>query len=106
MSESLARDVILRALAALRERNIIPSVDIPTITLVPLDGVSGYQTRISIELAEAAEAANIPDVSSEALANSIATYLDEVVNVVPAYAEIAHVAAIGAGIIHIYLRAE
>lgn len=105
-SAALAQDVILRAIAALRERNIVPSVDLPAIILVPLENGRGYQTRIAIELAEAALVAEIPDVSAEALATSIATYLDEIVGVVPAYEEIAHVTTAGAGVIHIYLRTE
>ncbi len=106
MSETLAHDIILRALAALRERNIVPSVDIPAITLIPLEDGRGYQTPIAIALAEAAVVADIPDVSAEALAISIASYLDEVVDVVPAYAVFAHVASMGDGIIHFYLRAN
>lgn len=106
MSEALAHDIILRSLAALRERNIVPSVDIPAITLVPLEDGHGYQTPIAIALAEAAAVADIPDVSAEALAISIATYLDEVVDAVPAYAVFEHVAAMSDGMIHFYLRAD
>lgn len=106
MPEELTREVIMRALASLRERNIVPSVDIPAVTLIPLEGESGYLTRIAIELAEAAAAADIPDVSAERLAASLAAYLDEVVSVVPAYESIARVVPAEAGVIHIYLRTE
>ena len=106
MTEELAREVIMRALASLRERNIVPSVDLPTVTLIPMEGERGYLTRIAIELAEAATAADIPDVSAERLAASLAAYLDEVISVVPAYEAIARVSAADAGVIHVYLRAE
>ncbi|HEX8731144.1 MAG TPA: hypothetical protein VF725_03690 [Ktedonobacterales bacterium] len=106
MSEELSREIIMRALASLRERNIVPSVDLPTVTFIPLDGEAGYQTRIAVELAEAAAAADIPDVSAERLAASLAAYLDEVVSVVPAYEAIARVTAADGGVIYIYLRAE
>ncbi|MDE3229960.1 MAG: hypothetical protein KGO05_08750 [Chloroflexota bacterium] len=106
MSEELTREVIMRALASLRERNIVPSVDLPAVIFIPLEDEPGYQTRIAIDLAEAAAAADIPDVSAERLATSLATYLDEVVNVVPAYETIARVINAGGGVIRIYLRAE
>lgn len=106
MSEELARDIISRALASLRERNIIPSVDLPAVTLTPLEGERGYQTRIAIQLADAAAAADIPDVSAQRLATALAAYLDEVVNVVPAYDAIARVIAAEGGVIHVFLRAE
>ncbi len=103
-TETLARDVIQRALAALRERNIIPSVDLPQVTFTPLEGASGYVTRIAVELAQAAEKADIPNVSAAALADALATYLAEVVDLVPAYSDLAHIETAGDGAIHIYLR--
>ena len=106
MSEALAHDIILRSLAALRERNIVPSVDIPAITLVPLENGRGYQTSIAVALAEEAVVADIPNVSAEALATSIAAYLDEVVGIVPAYAVFEHVTAVSDGIIHFYFCAD
>lgn len=106
MTEELAREIIMRALASLRERNIVPSVDLPAVTLIPLEDERGYLTRIAIELAQAAAAADIPDVSAERLAASLAAYLDEVVSVVPAYEDIARVIPADGGVIHIYLRAE
>lgn len=106
MTEELAREVIMRALASLRERNIVPSVDLPVLTLIPLEDERGYLTRIAIELAQAADAANIPDVSAERLAASLAAYLDEVVSVVPAYEAIERVTPAEGGVIHIYLGTE
>lgn len=104
MTEALARDIIQRALASLRERNALPSVDLPPITLVPLEGERGYLTRIAVDLALAAEAADIPDVSADALARTLATYLAEVVDLVPAYSDIARVEFAGDGAILLYLR--
>lgn len=106
MTEELARDVVLRALAALRERNALPSVDLPTITLVPLEDGRGYVTRVAVELALAAEAAGLEPVYPEALAGIIARYLAELVDLVPAYSDIARVEPASEGAILLYLREE
>lgn len=105
-TEALARDVIYRALAALRERNIIPAVDLPPVTLEPLPGERGYVTYIAVELAHAAEVADIPNISALALANALATYLSEMVDIVPAYSDIVRVEPGSEGAILVYLRPE
>jgi hypothetical protein len=108
-SEVLVGDVVARALAALRERNLLPSVDLPPVTLVPLEGAQGergYLTRIAIEVAQAAEAQDIEHRPAEALAANIARYLAETVDLVPAYSAIARVEPDDAAVIHIYLRDE
>lgn len=105
MSEELVRDVIARALASLRERNALPSVDLPPVTLVPLEGERGYLTRVAVELALAAEAANIENVYPEALALRLSAYLAETVDLVPAYnSVIERVEPASEGVIRIYLR--
>lgn len=105
-TEDLARDVLARALAALRERNALPSVDLPPVTLLPLEGERGYCTRVAIELAQAADAADIEHRPTEALAAIIASYLAETVDLVPAYSAIARVEPTSDGLISIYLREE
>ncbi|HEX2348082.1 MAG TPA: hypothetical protein VHI51_06540 [Ktedonobacterales bacterium] len=102
--EALMRDVILRALASLRERNALPSVDLPPVTLLPLAVGRGYRTRVAIEIASAADAAEIEHRPVEALASSIASYLAETVDLVPAYHVIARVETAGDGKITLYLR--
>ena len=102
----LARDVVRRALAVLRERNMLPSVDLPPVALAPLEERRGYWTLIASELALAAEAANLEHASAEKLADALARYLDETVSLVPAYADFTGVVAVGAGMIEIYLREE
>lgn len=104
--EALTRDIILRALAALRERNTLPSVDLPSVALAPLAGTSGYRTHIASEIAMAADAAEIEHRPAEALAALIASYLAEVVDLVPAYSEIARVESASDGDILLYLRTE
>lgn len=106
MTEALVRDVIMRALASLRERNALPSVDLPAVTLLPLEGERGYLSRVAIELALAAEAADLPNVRAEALATTIANYLAETVDLVPAYSEIERVESISGGLIRFILRAD
>lgn len=105
-TEALARDMIYRALAALRERNVVPSVDLPPVTLEPLPDERGYATRIAVELAQAAEAADIPNISAETLTAALAGYLAEVVDLVPAYSDIARVEPGSDGTILLYLRPE
>lgn len=101
---ALARDIVRRALAELRERNMIPSVDLPPVTLMPLAGRRGYWTLIASEITQAAEAANLEHASAETLAASLARYLDETVSLVPAYAEFTNVVSVGEGALEIYLR--
>lgn len=105
--ETLTRDVIARGLAALRERNALPSVDLPAVTLFPLeDGQDrrGYLSRVALEIAQAADTADIEHKSPEALATIIASYLAETVDLVPAYSAIARVEPTGGGVIRILLR--
>ncbi|HEY7849471.1 MAG TPA: hypothetical protein VIC27_05360 [Ktedonobacterales bacterium] len=104
--DALVRDVILRALAALRERNALPSVDLPQVTLLPLEDARGYLTRVAVEMALAAAAADIENVYPEALAATISTYLAETVDLVPAYSVIERIEPASEGVIRIYLRAE
>lgn len=98
------RDVVLRALASLRERNALPSVDLPFVSLLPLAAGRGYRTRVAIEIADAADAAEIEHRPVEALASNIASYLAETVDLVPAYHVIARVETAGGGEITLYLR--
>ncbi len=102
--EALTRDVILRALASLRERNALPSVDLPPVTLLPLAAGRGYRTRVAIEIADAADAAEIEHRPVETLAASIASYLAETVDLVPAYHVIARVETAETGEITLYLN--
>lgn len=104
MSETLVRDVLLRALASLRERNLLPSVDLPVITLVPLPDATGYTTAVAVDLAQAAEAADLEPITAATAAARIARYLDETVQLVPAYSEITRVVADSEGALLIYLR--
>ncbi|MGH2502509.1 MAG: hypothetical protein ACRDID_08340 [Ktedonobacterales bacterium] len=104
--EALTRDVILRALASLRERNALPSVDLPPVTLIPLAAGRGYRTRVAIEIAQAADAAEIEHRPVDALASLIASYLAETVDLVPAYSAIARVEPAADGEIALYLRDE
>lgn len=104
MDEQVVRDVIMRALATLREWNALPSVDLPLVTLSPLAGVHGYETRVALDMAQAAQAADLENVSAEAYATKLAAYLTETVNLVPAYSDIAWVEAADGGLIRIYLR--
>lgn len=106
MTEALVHDVIMRALASLRERNALPSVDLPLVTLLPLEGERGYLSRVAVELALAAEAADMPNVRAETLAATIANYLAETVDLVPAYSAIERVETVSGGLIRIYLRAD
>ena len=103
--EALTRDIILRALAALRERNALPSIDLPPVALAPLSEAPGYRTRVAREIAAAADAAEIEHRPIEALATLIANYLAEVVDLVPAYTEIARVESDDGGDILLFLRA-
>lgn len=103
-TERLVRDVILRAMASLRERNALPSVDLPPVTLISLEGERGFLTRVAVELALAATSAGETTIYPEALAASIATYLSEMVDLVPAYSVIARVEPASEGAIRIYLR--
>ncbi len=105
-SEDLVRDVVARAMAALRERNALPSVDLPPVTLVPLEDGRGYLTRVAVEIALAAEAANIENIYPEAIASRLSTYLAETVDLVPAYSAIERVEPASEGVIRIYLREE
>ena len=105
-SEDLVRDVVARAMAALRERNALPSVDLPPVTLFPLEDGRGYLTRVAVELALAAEAANIENIYPEALAARLSSYLAETVDLVPAYSAIERVEPVSEGVIRIYLREE
>jgi hypothetical protein len=104
--EALTRDVILRALASLRERNALPSVDLPPVTLLPLAAERGYRTRVAIEIAQAADAAEIEHRPVETLADIIASYLAETVDLVPAYSVIARVEPAADGEIALYLRED
>ncbi len=104
MDEQLVRDVVMRALATLREWNALPSVDLPPVTLATLASANGYETRVVIEMAQAAQAADIENVSAEAYAAKLAAYLTETVDLVPAYSEITRVEAVDDGLIRIYLR--
>lgn len=106
MTEALACDIIQRALASLRERNALPSVDLPPVTLIPLEGGRGYLTYVAAELAQAAEAADIPNVSVQGLASTLARYLAEVVDIVPAYSDITRVELRNDGAILLYLRPD
>lgn len=103
---NLVRDVVARAMAGLRERNALPSVDLPPVTLVPLEDGRGYLTRVAVEIALAAEAANIENIYPEAVASRLAAYLAETVDLVPAYSAIERVEPASEGVIRIYLRDE
>ncbi len=113
MTEQLARDALARALAALRERGTLPQVDIPPLTLTPLDEGIGYRSTIgsdlAAEVAAAVAAGTLPDdgaTTADTLAQIIARYLAEVVDLVPAYSGIARITAAPDGAVHFYLRED
>ncbi len=103
-SESVA-DLILRAVAAMREHGELPEFETPRITIARVNGsgAPAFRSNVGQALASAQTGAQPPQ-SARALAVAIAGYLREVVDLVPAYHDVALVTSSSDGSLTITLR--
>lgn len=97
--------IILRAIASMREHGDLPEIESPRIliTRTSLGGSTAFIASVGQALA-AALLRDQPSPSPRALASSVAEYLREVVELVPAYHEIASVTSTEDGSVIITLR--
>ncbi len=104
MDEESVADLILRAVAAMREHGDLPEVETPRITI---SRVSSGAATFRANVGQALAAAKIGDQSSLGpltLASAVADYLRDVVDLVPAYHDVASVTSTDDGSILITLR--
>lgn len=106
MNGESVTDLILRAVAALRERQEIPDVESPQIVVsrIPGDGVVTFHSNVGQALTATRSDDNGPALSPHVVASLVASYLAEVVDAVPAYHDIASVTATEDGSLTITLR--
>lgn len=83
-------DLILRAIAAMRERGELPTMEAPRLTVIPVKGkrADAYRANIGEALA-AAQTDPGAHQAPVALGTAVANYLSEVVDLVPAYRDVA-----------------
>lgn len=98
-------DLILRGVAALRERGEFPEVETPSITIARVtdSGSETYYSNVGQALATA-QIGEQPRQSAQAFARALADYLREVVDLVPAYRDVAAVTSTDNGSLIITLR--
>ncbi len=107
MNGEAVTDLILRAIAAMRERGDLPEVETPRITVTAVSGVNAETFRSNVGQAlAAAQTGEHPLMSPHTLATTIADYLSEVVDLVPAYHDVASVRALDDGTLIITLRSS
>lgn len=106
MNSDSVRDLILRAVAALRERGELPEVERPQISVARVagDGPAVYRSNLGVALAEAMAGDAQPAANPYRLAVSVVEYLSEVVELVPAYHDVQSVTAAEDGSITVTLR--
>jgi hypothetical protein len=98
-------DLILRAVAAMRERDELPAIDAPQITVLRVPDSMGETFHANVGQALAvAQVSAPPRLSAQALASAVAEYLRDVIDLVPAYHNIAAVASTDDGTLIITLR--
>lgn len=92
MDGAAVTDMILRSVAAMRERGELPEMDAPRLALIHEHGPAGesYRCDIGYALASALTSRDNSTPPDE-LAGRVATYLQEVADLVPAYRDIASV---------------
>ncbi|HEX9035596.1 MAG TPA: hypothetical protein VF808_01245 [Ktedonobacterales bacterium] len=103
MDGEIVADLILRAIAALREHGELAAADTPPLTLTRLDlpGQIVYRSNAGVALsAELSDRANAPFE----LAAKLAAYLRDVIDTVPAYHDVQAVEAEHNGNLLISLR--
>lgn len=105
MIRDTIRDIIARAVAALREQGEIPNVELPAFDVErPQVAAHGdYATNVAMKLAAAAKTAG-QKVNPRALGESIAARIRETVALVPAYDLVESVEVAGPGFINIRLK--
>lgn len=105
MNDAAVTDLILRAVAAMRERGELPEVETPKISVsrVSREGVARFQSNVGQALA-IAQTGDLPHLTPQALASAVADYLREVVDLVPAYHDVAMVESSDDGSLTITLR--
>lgn len=105
MDGETVSDIILRGIASMREHGDLPEIESPRIVIMrtSLGGSSTFIANVGQALA-AALTSDQPPLSPRAIASSITEYLREVVELVPAYHDIASVTSTEDGSILITLR--
>lgn len=105
MDGAAVTDMILRAVAALREQGELPEMEPPRISVTQVTNSTGlaYHANIGPALAEA-QTAQSNALTAENLARRVADYLEEVVDLVPAYHDIAAIALAPNGSLIITMR--
>jgi len=105
MIRDTIRDIIARAVAALREQSEIPNVELPAFDVErPQVAAHGdYATNVAMKLAAAAKTAG-QKVNPRALGETIAARIRETVALVPAYDLVESVEVAGPGFINIRLK--
>ena len=105
MNSASVTDLILRSIAAMRERGELPEFEPPTISVARLSASDHARFRSDVGQALAAsQTGDQPRLSPQKLASAIADYLREVVDLVPAYRDVASVEASDDGSLTITLR--
>lgn len=105
MIRETLRDIITRAVAALREAEQLPNVEVPTFDVerTQLAEHGDYFTNVAMKLASAAKGTGTK-VNPRALAETIAARIRETVEIVPAYDLVETVEVAGPGFINLRLR--
>jgi hypothetical protein len=105
MNDATVADLILRAVAAMREHGELPEVETPSISVsrVSSGGAALFRSNVGQALATA-QTGEHPNQSPQAFARAVADYLREVVDLVPAYYDVASVESGNDGSLTITLR--
>jgi hypothetical protein len=105
MNGASVTDLLLRSIAAMRERGELPEFEPPMISVARLTGSDPARFHCNAGQALAAgQTGDQPRLSPQDLAHTIANYLREVVDLVPAYHDVAAVEASDDGSLTITLR--
>ena len=105
MIRDLIRDIVAKSVAALREADELPDIEVPPFDIErPQIAAHGdYATNVAMKLAAAAKAAG-QKANPRAVAEAIAARMRETVELVPAYDLISAVEVAGPGFINMRLK--
>lgn len=106
MNSDSVRDLIMRAVAALRERGELPEVERPQISVARVagEGPAVYRSNLGVALAKAVTGDAQPAANPYRLAVSVVEYLSEVIELVPAYHDVLAITAAEDGSVTVTLR--
>src|SRR5579885_3019544 len=106
MIRNQVEDIVKKAVASLQESGELPAVeDLPAIELEhpQVEAYGDYATTFALKLAAAISKSTGQKANPRALAEKLASHIQETVDIVPAYAMVSKVEVAGPGFINIRL---